>query len=433
MAVTQSAPARDDAAFPFMLTDADEHSVPRRGALLDYIDPSKRDLAMREVEQPDGSVEMMYAGRPAKLKPENFQVTFSDEKLADVGVKGIGSEDDSDRDVRSIIPGSLLNRLNPLKELDAEGRKEFTRRYRELQPLLDNRDDRLTVMDSQGIEAAVNYVSGIPEYFMDHDIEALYANQRAQNRYVAAEWGYNYQNRIFSPPMITTYSAEHAIAELDAVMAEDDPPKVIQLVSGHSLGRSPFRPEMDPFWARVNEANTKFCTHLAGITPYGARGPRDWSEQEVMLGDMNAFQWVMYYGDSPAYELVAAAILQGLFSRFPNVQLLLSEQGTVWVPYIVRKMDHAFMMGRRATWGTLEMRPSEYFRRHVRVAPYPEENVDRVIEAVGVEPITFGSDFPHGEGLPDPALYKAQLRNCTEEQVRAIMRDNLAGFLGIEA
>jgi len=67
-----------------------------------------------------------------------------------------------------------------------------------------------------------------------------------------------------------------------------------------------------------------------------------------ILGDMTAFQWVMYYGDRPAYELAAAAILQGFFNRFPNVKLLLSEQGTVWVPYFVRKMDHAALLGRRS-------------------------------------------------------------------------------------
>lgn len=172
----------------------------------------------------------------------------------------------------------------------------------------------------------------------------------------------------------------------------------------------PFREELDPFRARLNEAHINICTHLSTVTFYGRQGLA-WDEPEIMLGDMGAFQWMMYYGDRPAYETVAAAILQGLFARFPNIHLLLSEQGTVWVPYIVRKMDHAFLMGRRATWGKLEMRPSEYFRRHVKVAPYPEENVDRVVEAAGIEPVVFGSDFPHGEGLPDPMLYLSQLRN----------------------
>ena len=33
--------------------------------------------------------------------------------------------------------------------------------------------------------------------------------------------------------------------------------------------------------------------------------------------------------------------------------------------------------------------------------------------------------------LPDPSLYKAQLKNCNDDQVRTIMRDNRAGFLGL--
>jgi predicted TIM-barrel fold metal-dependent hydrolase len=423
-----------EAAYPFLLTDADEHSTPRFGVYEEYIDPAKRHLAITRVKGQDGRIEILYAGRPARLRPENQQVTFSDDKLADVGVKGRGSTSGDDlTSMAAVVPGSLLNRLNPLKGLDAEGRREFAQKYRELQPLLDNPEDRLEVMNSQGIEAAVNYATIATEYEFEDNWEALYANQRAENRYLAAEWGYAYKNRLFTPPVISTVDPQAAIAELDAVM--NDPhgaPKLIQLVAGPSIHRSPFRPDLDPFWARLNEARVNICTHLSTVTFYGRQG-LEWDEEEVMLGDMDALQWMLYYGDRPAYETVAAAILQGLFARFPNIKLLLSEQGTVWLPYIVRKMDHAFLMGRRATWGKLEKRPSEYLRDHVKVAPYPEENVDRVVEAVGVEPIVFGSDFPHGEGLPDPALYKRQLKNCSDEQVRAIMRGNLAGFLDLPA
>jgi predicted TIM-barrel fold metal-dependent hydrolase len=422
-----------EAGLPYRLTDADEHSTPRFGAYMDYIDPSKKHLAITYGSVDErGRPQVLYAGRPARLRAKNFQVTFSDDQLQDVGVSGAGATSEEEMGARGIVPGSLLNKLNPLKGLDAEGRREFAKRYRALQPLLDNPTDRLSVMDSQGIEAAVNYATIATEYEFEDNLEALYVNQRAENRYLAAEWGYSHENRLFTPPVVSTVDAEAAIKELDAIMSEPSgPPKVIQLMAGPSIHRSPFRPELDPFWARLNEAHINICTHLSTVTFYGRQG-LEWDEEEVMLGDMNAFQWMMYYGDRPAYETVAAAILQGLFARFPNIQLLLSEQGTVWVPYIVRKMDHAFLMGRKATWGKLEARPSEYFRKHIKVAPYPEENVERVIEAVGVEPITFGSDFPHGEGLPDPMMYLSQLKNCTQEQVKAIMRDNLAGVLGLE-
>ena len=426
----------EDGKLPFAITDADQHSTPRRGAHLEYMDPDKKHLAITyDGVDEKGRPQVLYAGKPARLRAKNFQVTFSNDKLEDVGVSDAGRSKDDAAEMGALgaVPGSLLNKLNPLKGMSAEERKDFAKEYRKLQAFLDNPADRLSVMDSQNIEACVNYASIATEYEFEDNWEALYANQRAENRYLAEEWGYNYENRIFTPPVISTVDAEAAIKELDAVMsAASGAPKVIQIMAGPSIHTSPFRPELDAFWARVNEAHMRVCTHLSTVTFYG-RQALEWSEEEVMLGDMNAFQWVMYYGDRPAYETVAAAILQGLFAKYPNIQLLLSEQGTVWVPYFVRKMDHAFLMGRRASFDRkLEKRPSQYFREHVKVAPYPEENVDRIIEAVGVDSITFGSDFPHGEGLPDPMLYMSQLKNCTPEQVKAIMRDNLAGYLDLK-
>ncbi len=96
-------------------------------------------------------------------------------------------------------------------------------------------------------------------------------------------------------------------------------------------------------------------------------------------------------------------------------------------------MDHAFLMGRKAKWaenGRLDRRPSQIFREHFVVAPYPEENVRRVVDEVGIDPIVFGSDFPHGEGLAYPSKYvDSQLSSFTEAEQRRIMRDNLENFL----
>jgi predicted TIM-barrel fold metal-dependent hydrolase len=415
------------AALPYRVFDADEHSTPNRHAYERYIDPDKKDMAIRVGKNAENRNEMIYNGRPARFTFKNFQVVGSNEQLEEFGVKDSGSSDQG-----QVIPGSLLTRLNPLKELDAEGRKEFARKYREMQAQLDNPADRLAVMDAQGIEAAVNFATlpGIEVEFED-DFDGLYANLIALNRYLGTEWGYNYENRIFTPPFISFADPEMALTQLDEIM-KIDVPKVIQTSSGPSMHTSPFRPDNDRFWSICSEAGIKLATHLASVTRYAAQG-EEWNEPEVMLGDMDAFQWVFYYGDRPAMETVGAAILQGWFARFPRMQLLLSEQGTVWAPYTLRKLDHAFLMGRRATWGKLEMRPSEYFKQHCFVAPFPEENVERVVEAVGIEPIVFGSDFPHGEGLPDPDAYLVQLKSFTDDQVKTIMRDNLSRFLDLPA
>jgi predicted TIM-barrel fold metal-dependent hydrolase len=426
MTATQSDTTSDAQVLPYLINDADEHSTPAMGAYEKYIDPDKKDMAIRmSPGGGDDRRQLLYNGRPARFTFKNFQVVGSNELLEEIGVKDSGSSDEG-----QVIPGSLLNRLNPLKDLDAEGRKEFAKKYRAMQEQLDNPADRLTVMDSQGIQCAVNFAT-LPgtEVEFEDDFDGLYANLTALNRYLGTEWGFNYENRLFTPPFISFADPDAALAQLEDIM-KIDVPKVIQTSSGPSMHTSPFRPENDRFWSICSEAGIKLATHLASVTRYGAQG-EEWNEPEVMLGDMDAFQWVFYYGDRPAYETVGAAILQGWFARFPKMQLLLSEQGTVWAPYIIRKLDHAFMMGRRATWGKLTMRPSDYFKQHCFVAPFPEENVERVVESIGIEPIVFGSDFPHGEGLPEPQAYLGQLKNFSDDQVKTVMRDNLARFLDL--
>ena len=163
---------------PYLINDADEHSTPSFTAYERYIDPDKLDMAIRMSPRGENDRrQMLYNGRPARFTFKNFQVVGSNEQLAEVGVKDLGA---SDEEGGMVVPGSLLTRLNPLRELDAEGRKEFARKYRAMQEQLDNPADRLTVMDAQGIEAAVNYAT-LPgtEVEFEDDFDGLYANLTA--------------------------------------------------------------------------------------------------------------------------------------------------------------------------------------------------------------------------------------------------------------
>ena len=155
-------------------------------------------------------------------------------------------------------------------------------------------------------------------------------------------------------------------------------------------------------------------THV-GPTDYAKYGADLSEDPDAVLRDFDALQWALYWGDRPAMDTVASLILHGLFGRFPNVRVCLSEQGTVWLPYLLRKLDAAYHLGRRARFGTLDRKPSEIFREHFVVAPFPEENVARVVQEVGIEPIVFGSDFPHARGPRVPG----RLRRGTARRLRA--------------
>ena len=76
-------------------------------------------------------------------------------------------------------------------------------------------------------------------------------------------------------------------------------------------------------------------------------------------------------------DTFAALVLHNLFGRFPNVRCLSVENGSLWVPYLLKVMDKMNGMGRNGPWlgGRITERPSDIFRRHVFVSPYHEEDI----------------------------------------------------------
>jgi predicted TIM-barrel fold metal-dependent hydrolase len=398
---------------PYRINDADNHCIEPPDVFERYIDPNHRDKVVRFVDK-DGQRVQLFGDRPSKSTKVKRQVTVSD--MPEMPGSG------------GTIPGSLLARLNPLQGLTDEERAEMIAYFRGQSSAYGDRDLRLALMDDQGIEAAIMFpaIAHDLELQFEKDYQAIYANERALNRWVEEEWGFAHRNRMFVPPIISLVDAQLAVEELERVLALGCP--LIQIRPGPPDRQSLASPRLDGFWARVNEAEIGVAIHR-GDSSYNMFYGRDWEEDSTATVDLDAFQWVFYDGDRPIMETVGAIIMQGLLGLYPKLRFCLSENGAVWLPYLVRKMDHAFLMGRKPTRGSFPGRPSQMFKQHFVVAPFPEENPDRVIEAVGLDAVVFGSDFPHGEGLPDPSDYLKTLRGKGEAEIRAIMRDNLARFL----
>jgi hypothetical protein len=103
-------------------------------------------------------------------------------------------------------------------------------------------------------------------------------------------------------------------------------------------GRSLADPVFDPFWARVNEAGVRVCTHV-GPTDYQKYGADFSEDPDAVLRDFDAFQWALYWGDRPAMDTVASLILHGFFARFPNVRVCLSSRARCGCRILLRKLD----------------------------------------------------------------------------------------------
>lgn len=308
--------------------------------------------------------------------------------------------------------------------ISARERPEFT-----------TREPRLQLMDEQGVEASIMIPTlgvGV-EYQLrqPRHREVLYPSLRAFNRWLAEDWGWGADQRIFSTAMISLVDVDEAVQELDRVLAEGC--RLVYINTGPVEGRSPADEYFDPFWARMQEAGAIGVYHI-GNTPFNELYAAPWGEpanpRSHRFTAMNSF---LGMGERTVVDQIAATIFHNLFGRFPGLRFMVVEFGASWVPHLLTTLDKTWRFGDHKTrWrhGRPEQ-PSEVFRRHFKVVPFHEDPIAAIAEAAGLETVVNGSDFPHPEGLLWPAEMVDNLSAFDSTAQRRIMRGNAAEWLGL--
>ena len=302
-----------------------------------------------------------------------------------------------------------------------------------------DRDERLAWMDAQNIEAAIlNSTLSCDFLATTGDMPLLYAHQRAFNRHLEDDWGYRYQNRIFAAPHITLDDRELAIEELERLIREEV--KFVNFPPRNAGNRSPADPYFDPFWARLAEAGIVPIVHLGNGGTLGRMAA--WSEGPEVIRTSNngnpgftAFQWMTSFVDRPVMDFLTALILHNLFGRFPDLRVISIEYGIAWVPYLLSQLDKCYRVAYDMEWigGRPADLPSEIFKRHVSLTAFFEDKISEIMELLGPGRLLLGSDYPHPEGVAEPAEFLGQLPGQSEAVVRAFMRDNAAALYGLAA
>ncbi len=326
-------------------------------------------------------------------------------------------------------PGALKEMLRQMKT----GQPTEGYALEPLRPEYLEREPRLELMDRQGIQSAILYPATMGTMAENYvrGVKPLYVNLHAYNTWLDETWGFNHQDRIYAPAVLSLRDLDSAVAELEFVL--DRGAQFVMLNAGPAYGRSPADPYFDPFWSRLNEAGASVAYHI-GEYWYNEHIAPAWGlDPEPVFFEMSAWQWQNCWGERPIEETLAALIFDNLFGRFPNIHVVVSEFGAEWVPHFVRHMDKSRGMGRRGPWigGKLAERPSTIFQQYVRVCPYPEDDVIKIVTDLGqCDSIVMGSDFPHGEGLANPAEFADLLEGLSEVDQSKILRDNARALVG---
>jgi hypothetical protein len=127
--------------------------------------------------------------------------------------------------------GEVADGFTHREVINAKDHPEFT-----------ERSARLTLMDTQGVEAAILLptLAVTVEYDLRHDVELTYASLRAFNRWLEQDWGYGADGRIFAVPMLSLLDLDRAMTELHRVI--DAGARLVHLCPGQSQRPRPADP-----------------------------------------------------------------------------------------------------------------------------------------------------------------------------------------------
>jgi predicted TIM-barrel fold metal-dependent hydrolase len=285
-------------------------------------------------------------------------------------------------------------------------------------------------MDEQGIDRALMFptLASLVEERMRDDPVLIHEVVHALNRWMYETWTFNYEERIFSTPVISLPIVERAIEELEWVVERGARAVLIRPapVPGFRGSRSFGLPEFDPFWAKVVEHNVLVAMHSSdsGYERY----MNDWmgTDEEFLPFQPNAFRMLAQW--RPIEDSVSALVCHGALSRFPDLKVAVIENGSSWVAPLLERMADLY----KKMPQDFPEEPTALVKRNIFISPFWEEDLGALADLIGVSQVLFGSDYPHPEGLADPASYVDELAGLPEESVKAIMGGNLARLIGVE-
>jgi predicted TIM-barrel fold metal-dependent hydrolase len=379
----------------FEFFDADNHYYEALDAFTRHLDPKMRRRTMQWADV-EGRTRLLVGGRINRFIPNpTFDPVSKPGALADYfrAKAGVG-------DMRE-----AFGELDPISE-----RPEYR-----------DRDARLRLMGQQGMAQCIMLPTlGVGmEAALETDPEACLAAFRAFNTWLDEDWGFNYQDRIYGAPYITLIDVDWAVEELEKAIDKDA--RVVLMRPGPVWtpgGRkTPGDTSHDAFWSRLDEAGLTLVIH-GGDSSYAA-----YEQMWGMSGEIESFRLPplkRLLSASPIHDMMGSLMADRLFERFTNLRVATIETGSGWVRPLMKKLKTAAI----TMPGSFDEDPYELFRKHVWVSPFFEDDVHDLVHAVGAERVLFGSDYPHAEGLENPADFVKELDGMDDATIRAIMRDN---------
>ncbi|MGE4608027.1 MAG: amidohydrolase family protein [Myxococcota bacterium] len=268
---------------------------------------------------------------------------------------------------------------------------------------------RLSETQADGVVAEVIFPNTVPPFapmpmsafeepHVGDELEKRWAGLQAHNRWLA-DFCAEAPGRRAGVAQILLPNIEGSIEEIHWAKENGLTGGVLLPGAPPGSGVPPlYAPEYEPIWATCAELEMPLNHHSGGSTPdFGFYMP-----QSMAMFMLEVTWW--------AHRALWHLMFSGVFERHPNLQFVLTETGTGWVPEKLRELDSFYDRMKNQDQCSehkfggpavekLSLKPSEYFARQCHIGSsflHPREFEMR--DQIGVDQIMWGSDYPHIEG-----------------------------------
>ncbi len=307
-------------------------------------------------------------------------------------------------------------------------------------------DRRLRELEDDGIVAEVIYPNTIPPFFPKTslseqppsasagDIERRWAGLQAHNRWMA-DFCAKAPGRRAGMVQIMLHDHDAAVAEMRWAKAAGLTGGVLLPGAPPGSGLPPLYDGdyYEPLWRTCEELEMPVNHHSGSAAP-----PMGETDEEHVVLLLEVTWW--------AHRAFTHLLVSGAFERHPRLQLVLTEQGTAWIPEELARLDYFFHRMRSARgsqeveWGRsvverLSLLPSEYWARQCHVgSSFIRPTEVPLRHQVGVDKIMWGSDYPHKEGsFPwSREALRASFAGVDHAEVARMLGGNAAGVYGFD-
>jgi predicted TIM-barrel fold metal-dependent hydrolase len=305
-----------------------------------------------------------------------------------------------------------------------------------------NSDRRNSDLDSQGIAGEVIFPNTVPPFFprgslaapapvSTSEAELRGAGLRAHNRWLA-DFCLLSPSRRAGVGQIQLFDLDEAIAGVRSIAA-------LGLRGGVLLPGTPPGSSMPPLYAEHWEPLWAACAEEGVVVNHhgGGAGPAPEPEWGTAIA-----VWV-YESHWWAHRILWQLIFNGTLDRHPDLTLVLTEQGSGWIPAALDSLDVTASRFARPTSaisrfagpaaGSLPLSPRQYWERQCYVGASfmrPVEVAGR--DRIGVDRIMWGADYPHYEGTSPYTLEALRwtFHDVPPGEVARMLGGNAAGVYG---